>query len=132
MTATLAAGSSGSRPPLFFSSTTHSLSALRARAWWASQSMVLGAFSSAGVVESMSASSSSSRALTSTSEILPSCTALTSSRTESSPGAGISSVEPFLTPSAWSLEPPQSVTTAPVKPQSSRKISFKRWAFSLA
>ena len=47
-------------------------------------------------------------------------------------GGGISSVEPFFTPSAWSLLPPQSVTTAPSKPHSSRRISCKRWAFSLA
>ena len=47
-------------------------------------------------------------------------------------GAGISSVEPFFTPSAWSLLPPQSVTTAPSKPQSLRRMSCKRWAFSLA
>ena len=30
------------------------------------------------------------------------------------------------------LEPPQSVTTAPEKPQSLRRISCRRWAFSLA
>ena len=36
------------------------------------------------------------------SEILPSCTAFISSRMESPPGQGISRVEPFFTPRAWS------------------------------
>ena len=66
------------------------------------------------------------------SEIFPSCTAFISSRMESPPGQGISRVEPFFTPRAWSLEPPQSVTTAPSKPQSFRRMSCSRWAFSLA
>ena len=47
-------------------------------------------------------------------------------------GAGISSVEPFCTPRAWSLLPPQSVTTAPSKPHSPRRMSINRWRFSLA
>ena len=88
--------------------------------------------STAALVVNTSSSSSSSRASTSASVILPVSTAFTSSRMESSPGQGISRVEPFLTPRAWSLEPPQSVTTAPSKPQSFRRISCSRWAFSLA
>ena len=47
-------------------------------------------------------------------------------------GAGISKVEPAATPAAWSLEPPQSVTTEPSKPHSSRRISWSRCSFSLA
>ena len=35
-------------------------------------------------------------------------------------------------PATWSLEPPQSVTTAPSYPHSSRRMSWSRWAFSLA
>ena len=84
------------------------------------------------MVVNTSSSSSSNRASTSASVILPVSTAFTSSRMESSPGQGISKVEPFFTPRAWSLLPPQSVTTAPSKPQSLRRMSMSRWAFSLA
>ncbi len=66
------------------------------------------------------------------SESFPALTEETSSLTEARPGAGISKVEPAATPAAWSFEPPQSVTTAPSKPQSSRRISLSKCAFSFA
>ncbi len=48
------------------------------------------------------------------------------------PGAGIWNVEPARTPATWSTDPPQSVTTAPSKPHSLRKICVSRWSFSFA
>ena len=84
------------------------------------------------MVSNTSGSNSDRRASMSDSEIFPLSTAASSSRTLSPPGAGISSVEPFFTPSAWSLLPPQSVMTAPSKPHSPRKISMSRCLFSLA
>ena len=59
-------------------------------------------------------------------------TAAASWRSESPAVPGISRWLPTRTPSTWSLEPPQSVTTAPLKPHSSRKMSIRRCLLSLA
>lgn len=55
-----------------------------------------------------------------------------SSRTEVKPGDGISSEPPALTAATAELEPPQSETTMPSKPHSSRRISCSRCLFSWA
>ena len=104
-----------------------------ASSWCASTSNCLpAAASTAGAVESASSIASSTRASTSASASSPARTAFMSWRTESSPGTGISKVEPAATPATWSLEPPQSVTMAPSNPHSPRRMSLSRWGFSLA
>ena len=118
--------------PSFLSRTQPAAAASRASAWCASASKEAGAASTAGVTLSARSMTSSTRASTSASVMVPASTAAMSSRVEPRPGAGISKVEPAATPAAWSLEPPQSVTTEPSKPHSSRRISWSRCSFSLA
>lgn len=84
------------------------------------------------VTDKITSSSSSTRRSSSSWLILLLLTASTSSRSESPPVVGISKWEPARTPSVWSLEAPQSDTTKPSKPHSSRRISWSKCGFSLA
>ena len=138
MRATFVCAGSGRRgdPPSlagsFLRSTQPSAAALRASSWWASASKLLEAASTAARVASATSMASSTRASICSVVTRPSRNAAMRSRTEDLPGAGISKVEPAATPAAWSFEPPQSVTTAPSKPHSSRRISLSRCSFSFA
>ena len=133
MTATFVPCFNGRRFPSFFSRTMDCSEALAAMAWCFSTSKGLPSRGfTAPAVDRITSSSSSTRRSSSSWLIRPDFTASIRSRSESPPVVGISRWEPARTPSTWSLEPPQSDTTKPSKPHSSRRISCKRCLFSLA
>ena len=135
---------SGKIPLLFLSKVILSAAAWYARSWCfffissgrlsspSFNTAFLVASFTALLVENISDKSSLTLASMSLSSILPLFTAAISSLAESPPGAGISSVDPAFTPSAWSFEPPQSVTTVPLKPHSFLNISDSKCSFSFA